>query len=259
MFAEDEKEKRLHFKPMQRLQRRFLHLLAEDYGFDSESMDPEPLRHVCIFKTHRFVSAPRKTLAEAAKIRATQAAQAARLAGSAPVQTLEPFNAMLLSSPRFGLTIDEVDSALAANFATASSLTFTTAFLPSDEILIRAAPKNFASAVTPAALEATLVSLKPAVAKTISQETLAGGVVLCHTDSSLRVDRRERGVGSAAAGGWSTVASRAAQRQDTRKGGPAQVAEPTVTRSFVGLKKKKPAEQETIVDDWQTAAEKLDD
>lgn len=38
VFAADESEKRLRFKPMPAHQRQFLHLLSEDFGFDSESM-----------------------------------------------------------------------------------------------------------------------------------------------------------------------------------------------------------------------------
>ena len=38
VFAADDSEKRLRFKPMPDHQRRFLHLLSEDFGFDSESM-----------------------------------------------------------------------------------------------------------------------------------------------------------------------------------------------------------------------------
>lgn len=46
VFASDDKEKRMRFKPMQATQRAFIHALAEDFGLDSESQDPEPHRHV---------------------------------------------------------------------------------------------------------------------------------------------------------------------------------------------------------------------
>ncbi|KAK4136739.1 hypothetical protein BT67DRAFT_448052 [Trichocladium antarcticum] len=68
VFAAAPDEKRLRFKPMQSSQRAFLHALAEDFGMDSESQDPEPHRHVCIFKTPRFVSAPPKTLAQCLRV-----------------------------------------------------------------------------------------------------------------------------------------------------------------------------------------------
>merc|ERR1711939_596869 len=76
VFAADDTEKRLRFKPMQPHQRAFIHALAEDFGLDSESQDPEPHRHVCIFKTPRFVSSPMKTLSQCVKIRAAPVAEA---------------------------------------------------------------------------------------------------------------------------------------------------------------------------------------
>ena len=69
VFADSLDEKRLRFKPMPATQRAFLHALAADFGFDSESMDPEPHRHIAIFKTPRFVSAPSKTLRDCIRIR----------------------------------------------------------------------------------------------------------------------------------------------------------------------------------------------
>lgn len=69
VFAGDSNEKRLRFKPMISVHRAFLHALAEDYGFDSESLDPDPHRHVVVFKTPRFVSAPTKPLRDAWRIR----------------------------------------------------------------------------------------------------------------------------------------------------------------------------------------------
>jgi transcriptional repressor NF-X1 len=93
VFAADEKEKRLRFKPMKANQREFIHSLAEDFGLDSESQDPEPHRHVCIFKTPRFVSAPMKTLAQCVKPKAV-VAEPAPSSSSGLMVTAEPFNAL---------------------------------------------------------------------------------------------------------------------------------------------------------------------
>lgn len=71
VFAGSPEEKRLRFKPMPATKRAFLHALAEDYGLDSQSSDPEPHRHICVFKTPRFVSAPNKTLAQCVQIVST--------------------------------------------------------------------------------------------------------------------------------------------------------------------------------------------
>ncbi|KAL8331647.1 hypothetical protein RB593_002184 [Gaeumannomyces tritici] len=279
VFAADPSEKRIRFKPMQPHQRAFLHSLAEDFGLDSESQDPEPHRHVVVFKTPRFVSAPRKTLAQCVNIIKT--AEAASAAAAAPQTTraasIEPFNAFVLSKPKFGLTIDEVDKGLAADLAStvSSSLTFTTTFLPaSDEVLVTAhrSPVTAASIAraggaisTPVALENALVALRPAIAKTVGRLGLAARVGLCHVDGSGVVGRREGGSSSSGpdADGWSAVVGRAAGRQPVR---PAPEPAKKPGGVFLALARRKPAEPpkpkpepEPLEDDWETAAEKLED
>lgn len=224
VFAESN-QRNMRFKPMKPHQRQFLHTLAEDFGLDSESQDPEPHRHVSIFKGPRFVSAPRKTLMQCVRI-AKAATPARAEASTAPKPAQQPYNALLISRPRFGLTIEELDSALAADLAAAvpaehkNNLAFTTSFLPTDEVLIKATTKTTAATIAsgtlaPAQVESLLAALKPKVAKAVAADGLAaGGVVLCTTDpTSLHVLRREGdGSGRSGGGGWSQVASRAAAR-----------------------------------------------
>jgi len=299
-------EKRLRFKPMASHQRAFLHALAEDYGLDSESQDPEPHRHVCVFKTPRFVSAPRKTLAQCVRIAKTAAAlgaSASSVTAAAPAAGIaennEAFNALLLQEPRFGLTVDELDEALSAELVAAggrpaAGLSFTTSFLPSDEIVIHAKSTAMTTAATvatsapqsntPKAIEAVLSSLKPVVAKTVTRLGLAKGpVLLCRVDTSLNVLRRETPAGSASSGGWNAVASRGSWRRGGAAGKAQQAAaeqqqqRPSGMRSFVALRRlkredgsdeeekkkvvatkvKKVAEEE-VEDDWLAAAEKLE-
>ena len=284
VFASDPDEKRLRFKPMPPSQRAFLHSLAEDFGLDSESQDPEPHRHVCVFKTPRFVAAPTKTLAQCARI--TKAAAAALKAAAAtpvvaPPKQQQPFNALLLKEPRFGLTIEEVEHALAVDLKSVAksgltAISFTTNFLPSEEILIKAVPASTAAAIanstiapTPHAVESALTTLKSAVSKTVTRLKLAtGGVVLCHADESLNVVRKEVESGAGGSGGWNAVASRGTWK---RLGGgsktptaEAERAAAPLTRSFVTLRKimeNKPAveakkEPEVVEEDWEVAAEK---
>ncbi|KAJ4390423.1 FKBP12-associated protein [Neurospora sp. IMI 360204] len=282
VFASSPDEKRLRFKPMPSSQRAFLHSLAEDFGLDSESQDPEPHRHVCIFKTPRFVAAPTKTLAQCARIAKTAASLKP---AAAPVVALpkqqQPYNALLLKEPRFGLTIEELDQALAADIKSVAksgltAVTFTTNFLPSEEILIRAVPASTAAAIanssiapTPQAIESALMTLKTAVSKTVVRLKLAtGGVVLCHADDSLNVVRREAESGAGGAGGWNAVAGRGSWKR--LGGGPktstaeAEKAAAPLTRSFVTLRKimeKKPVvevkkEAEPVEEDWLAAVEK---
>ncbi|ETS87639.1 hypothetical protein PFICI_01467 [Pestalotiopsis fici W106-1] len=251
VFASDPLEKRLRFKPMKTHLRAFLHSLAEDFGLDSESQDPEPHRHVAIFKTPRFVSAPTKTLGQCVKIRAAES-QAQQAAGPNIIVPTEPFNALILSSPQFGLTIEELESSLKADLATQPSISFTTSFLPSDEIVLRGT-----GAWTPQALEASVTALKPLVAQTVSRLGFAKVVALCHVDTSLNVLRREADHATKNAGGWNTVAGRSAAR-------PATVAPPAPAPArgkFVALlkpKKKKQAEEDPVEDDWEAAAERLE-
>ncbi|KAF2099141.1 hypothetical protein NA57DRAFT_17422, partial [Rhizodiscina lignyota] len=143
LLAADPGTKRLRFKPMASHQRAFIHSLAEDFGFDSESMDPEPHRHVAIFKTPRFVMAPMKTLAECARIRHSQRlASAAAAAENAAVKVkksnveAEPYNAFLLTGVRFGLTVEELRSAIQP-VLTGTPVQLDISFLPSEDVVLK--------------------------------------------------------------------------------------------------------------------------
>ncbi|KAH6853425.1 hypothetical protein B0I37DRAFT_420271 [Chaetomium sp. MPI-CAGE-AT-0009] len=279
VFAAAPEEKRIRFKPMPAHQRAFLHTLAEDFGLDSESQDPEPHRHVCIFKTPRFVSAPQKTLAQCLQIANTAArlgtGASAITQPTAPTraQKQQPFNALLLRDLRFGLTIVDLDAALATELATASrsgpALNFTTSFLPSEEILIKATPNLTATAAaiatslapTPQALETALANLKVGVARIVSRQGLAGAVALCHVDpSSGDITRREGGGVAADSGGWSAVASRGSWRRTVAA--PAAKSEQRPRSVFMALRKleaKKKAvekEEEGVEEDWAAAVER---
>ncbi|KAH7328838.1 putative NF-X1 finger transcription factor [Stachybotrys elegans] len=244
VFAGSPSEVRMRYKPMPNAQRQFLHVLAEDYGLESRSEDPEPQRYVVVFKGPRFVSAPTKTLSQCVSIRARQAAEAAAAAAasrppSPPLVPLEPFNSYLLTNPRFGLTIDEIKSLVAADMATQPALHLAIEFLPSDEILMRASAGYSAFMSSPTALEQALSNLKPRLAATVQQHKLAANILLCHVDEAGHVSRRENLARPQDGSGWSAVAGRAAARAAT-----PQAEEPAGARSsgkkLLGLKKKKP-------------------
>ncbi|KAI1425447.1 hypothetical protein F5Y12DRAFT_747538 [Xylaria sp. FL1777] len=252
VFAGDKAEKRLRFKPMKAHQRAFIHSLAEDFGFDSESSDPEPHRHVCLFKTPRFVSAPMKTLAQCAKIRASQdpLIQQSTLANDA---TTVPYNALLLTNPRFGLTIEELDVALGKEYAAYPTVKFHTSFLPSEEIVIKGS-----GSWTSQTLEASLTALKPTLQQTVRRLKLAESVFLCSVDESLNVLRREESHAQGG-GGWSAVVGRSTARPKPA----SSVVNPTLLplrSKFVALKKepKKKIEEEPVEEDWEAAAERSD-
>ena len=259
VFAADETEKRLRFKPMPPHQRSFVHSLSEDFGFDSESMDPEPYRHVAIFKTPRFVMAPMKTLAECVRIRVSAEASSVPLAETAKkVQfTNELYNGFLLSNPRFGLTIEELRADCAANLDSSPGLTYDISFLPSEEIVIKARPASSSTVITSSAIEATIKALKASLLTSISSKHLATSIQLCALDNSLNITRREMD-DPANNGGWSQVAAKAAApRWAPRQTAVGEKSVYTVLGSKLRDAKKKKEEMkkakesEVVVDDWE--------
>lgn len=247
VFAADPTEKRLRFKPMPSHQRAFLHSLAEDYGLDSESQDPEPHRHVSIFKTPRFVSAPLKTLAQCVKVKPVAAVEAASSKRS--VATAEPFNAFLLSNPRFGLTIDEIHTDLSSEFANAG-LDFDVSFLPSGEVVLRGkAPETWYTKV-----DSALTAMQHSLVQKVKALQLASTVVLCSVDSSLNVVRRED---DHLGGGWSQVAKGASGSKAPVRPEIGVKSSFTVLGTRMAAKKKK-EEQDSAVDDWEKEVEAWD-
>ncbi|KAI6709184.1 hypothetical protein JHW43_008289 [Diplocarpon mali] len=245
VFAADDREKRLRLKPMQANQRAFIHALAEDFGLDSESQDPEPHRHVCIFKTPKFISAPAKTLGQCAKLRAAPVSERSK---SKPlVSNAEPWNAFLLGNPKFGITIDELYADLKPEFAKAG-IDFEISFLPSGDIVL----KSLSTGSWLLKMDRGLAALKTPISKKISSLGLASSTSLCAVDPSLNVLRLDDQ--NAASGGWSQVA----------KGGPAamSMAAPGIgaKSSFTVLgrrmkeNEKKKAFKEPV-DDWELEAD----
>ncbi|XWW97269.1 hypothetical protein V2A60_005251 [Cordyceps javanica] len=247
VFSQSPTEIRIRYKPMPNNQRRFLHVLAEDYGLESRSEDNEPFRYVLVYKGPRFVSAPSKTIAQCVKIRKTQeaaaAAAAAALASTAvkppPLNETEPLNAFLLTSPRFGLTTDEVGVALAADLAEQPALQFRVEYLPSDEVLMRATVQ-YSSFLSAAGIETALRTLKKSVTERVRNQEIAGNVFLCHVDASDAITRREDSGRADGVGGWSAVASRAAAKKESAAASAADTSPAKGTgRRLLGLRKKR--------------------
>lgn len=261
VFAADEDEKRLRFKPMPPHQRAFLHSLSEDFGFDSESMDPEPHRHVAIFKTPRFVMAPMKTLAECVRIRQAEAALVATVEPPKKLQSNnEPFNGFLLIQPRFALTIEELRMDLSSVFDFVVALAFDISFLPSEEIVIKCRPSSSSITISSDSIVAILRSIRPSILAQVASKNLAHSVQLCALDPSLNVLRREAD-DAASNGGWSQVAAKAAApRMAPRQMAVGEKSVYTVLGSRLReAKKKKEEEQkakEVIVEDWEEEVKK---
>jgi len=257
VFAAAEDEKRLRFKPMPSAQRSFLHHLAEDFGLDSESMDPEPHRHVAIFKTPRFVSAPNKTVGDCVRIRMSQRSLKA-VASEAEKKTRanevgEPFNAFVITAPRFGLTIDEVKTEVTATMPSSSPFRFDVEFLPSEEVILKANSHTLSDLE----LEQTLKNIKPTLATAFAGKTF-GKLQLCRTDASLNISRRELDV--ATYDGWSCVASKGAAprrvNQQAAVGGSNAFAALSGNKVTFAKRKETPKPKPVkvnVVDDWEAA------
>lgn len=279
VFAADEEERRLRFKPMPSTRRAFLHHLAEDFGMDSESMDPDPHRHVAVFKTPKFVSAPNKTLRDCIRIRKREGAYAAQQqleAAQAKAQRsdqAQSWNGFLITNPRFALTVDEVENETRAVAGPGSStkIDFNIQFLPDGNVALKARqPSQKPSPVvsdneddmTPASkvLHNMLLSLKAPLFRAFSTYKF-GTLQLARFDASLNVLRRESDTISG--GGWSQVAAKAAAPRR-----PIQQQERVSTNTFTVLgggakkkaesDKKKKVQKEEVVDDWADAVESME-
>lgn len=275
VFADAPDEKRLRFKPMQASQRAFIHLLAADFGLDTESTDPEPHRHVLVWKTPRFVSAPTKTLEQAHRIRQQAlrsvggSTNASDNEGPAPaakakiVNPIQPFNGFVISKPRFGLTIDEVRNEVNAVLDPASSFTFDIEFLPSEEVVLKAISRT----LPPQDLERALQQLRNPLATAIAGKSL-GSVQMCNTDSSLNIVRLESD--NNGGDGWSRVAAKKAAPRTAMSsggfglarnafamldgsGGGGGGAGGKVTFAKKTPIKKKEEKVVPVVDDWEAA------
>lgn len=262
VFANSDEERRLRFKPMRAQQRAFIHALAEDFGLDSESMDPEPHRHVSLWKTPRFVSAPHKTLADSLRIKQAQRAiiasanvsdaedQSQKQASAAAAR--EPFNGFLITKPRFGLTIDELRAEISKSTDTETPLTIDIEFLPSDEIVLRAISRTLDSAD----LQKALLGMRERVVTAINGKGY-GICELCTIDSSLHVLRRESDAEKSQ--GWSKVAGK---KTAPKFAVPASGFAGTNAFSVLGSNKvtfvkkkteKVKATKPVVVEDWEAA------
>lgn len=261
VFAEADDEKRLRFKPMKPTERAFIHHLADDFGFDSESMDPEPHRHVLIFKSPRFVSAPTKIISECVRLRAAQNAAAGKAAitdsdaanKSRANEVGDPFNSYIINRPRFGLVVEEIRAEMMKVIPHTSPVQFDIEFIPSEEVILKAMSRTLDSE----ALEQVLREYKGALANAIAGKAL-GTLQLCHTDTSLNVIRRESDSGPGE--GWSRVAAKGAA---PKRIGPQSTFAGRNAFSALGgdtgkvtfsAKKKAPVKiVEPVVDDWEAA------
>ncbi|KAL6243849.1 FKBP12-associated protein [Rhinocladiella similis] len=262
LFAADETQKRYRCQPMRSRQRSFIHSLAEDFGFDGESLDPEPHRHVVLFKTPKFVAAPMKTLAQAARIKRAQLNVAAPV-HSVPERKADEvkheYNGLMLTKPKFALTEDELRPVVKK---AAPTIDLDIVFLPNDQGVALLPSMSWETAEQ---LTTLLTSLQPTIAAEVSKHSLAGSVVLCQFDTTgveVKVVQQQGKPSDTFTNGWSKVAARRAAPAPAPQVRPVgQRPVFTVLGSRLAEAKKKKEENEAaklrkkveaqVVDDWE--------
>jgi transcriptional repressor NF-X1 len=238
-------------------QRKFIHSLAEDFGLDSESMDPEPHRHVAIFKTPRFVMGPIKTLAECARARQLQRViPVAPTPAAAPLRpkpsntTGDPYNSFLIMNPRFALTIEEVSMVIKNVLPkTSFPLEFEISFLPSEAVALKP-PLAARLNIQEREIQTMLESVKTPLSQALTAQKI-GSLQLARLDASLNILRKESDIGPGS--GWSQVAaSRGVPVRRVERGTLFGNKGGFAVLSLSSKKKKEPV---PVADDWEAAEE----
>ncbi len=280
-FAADPEERRLRFKPMKSHQRAFVHSLADDFGFDSESMDPEPHRHVMLFKTPKFVAAPMKTLQQAARTKRAALNLGAPIHGvqgaavpsnveqaSTPDKLGYLWNGVLLTEPRFALTESELQPHIVK---VAPTTLFDIHFVAGGDHIVLTLSSSSTSDDSQQ-VAGLLEALEPKLATAIKKYGLAKEVSLGVFETSAvaeprltyRKDGKESASGKAVGGGWSQVAAKGsapARAPQVQPVGQRPVYTVLGSRLAEAKKKKMKNEerlrkQAEVVDDWEEEVEK---
>jgi transcriptional repressor NF-X1 len=209
-----------------------------------------------------------KTLAECARIRQIQRTQAvATTSATVSEQKTKasnavggPFNAFLITKPRFALTIEEVRAATSPLLLSASPpVQLDIAFLPSEEIVLHLPsvlrrPQQQTTSWRPVTpnLSERLTALKTELAKHISTTGL-GQLQLCHVDESLNILRRE----DENTVGWSQVAAKAASGPRKLEGTvPLKAQNGFAVLATTAAKQKQKKEKVIVEEDWEAAEER---
>lgn len=272
-FCEDSGKVRLAFKPMKTHFRGFIHGLAEDYGLDSESQDPEPYRSVVVMKNGSW-QMPIRGLADAVKVRRQEAALAASAssvnATASGIQQLRKatglpaVNAILLSGLRVGLLTNELEKEL-AGVLRQGTLRFGIRWYGDEEVLLEPLPSSFSTEE----VEVELGSVRGAVRRHCVVNRIASSADLCYVGRDGKVNGKEgqgwnvvsvgKGVRAAAAPPGPQTAGSYANLFGVLQGGGGAGSKGLSVKSDVGKGKDKIMSpvlpKEEPVDDWLEAVE----
>lgn len=262
IFADTPTSKRLAFQPMRSPQRAFLHILAADFGFESESQDPEPYRSVIIFKGSNFTAVPRKTIADflAAKPSAPPTAMPVSIQQLRKPRK-DAHNAIVLKRIRVGLLSIDLEKELEPVLKD-SQLRFNMQWTGDEEVVLEPKTSSFATEQ----IELELTELSPKLKRLVAQKGLAESVELCSVDRNGQILGRHGNQWSMVASSKAAQASKVVQTGFNTKNGFSIFggdggAGPSNQRSTESLKKKfalerkKEKEREEVVEDWEMAAD----
>ncbi|KAF3940159.1 hypothetical protein ABW19_dt0201968 [Dactylella cylindrospora] len=178
-FCGNKSKMRLAFNPMKSHLRQFIHWLAEDYGLDSESEDPEPYRSVVVTKNGRW-----------------SGIQQLRKAGAQAV------NAIMLSGLRLGLLTSELETELYPVLR-GSALKFAIRWYGDEEVLLE--PQGSYSSDD---MESELQNLRPVIKRHCASNRIATSAELCWVGRDGKVVSKESQA-------WSVVSGNKGARAQT--------------------------------------------
>lgn len=254
--------------------RAFVHALADDFQLDSESLDPEPHRHVEVFKprTWNLSGLQWKTCAEAIKIREQEKrdAETERVTRCREQEGDKSYNAILLREVKFAVVEEEVKAAVAPIVAKEASVgSWEVVFLLSGEVVV--AIRTLSSTRTAEdgekKIENVITGLREPLLRALREKGVAKDVELVRVNESQNIVRRER-QGESEEGGWSRVVSKGAapskmvESKGLGNGGGYVVLGRKKNGVLVGEEKGKkpvaPKKEEEVLEDWWDAVEELE-
>jgi transcriptional repressor NF-X1 len=268
-FAENSEQKRLQFTPMRAPLRELIHFLSADYGFDSESQDPEPYRSVVVRKPATVNPVPRKTLAEYVTSKGSTTTAAVAVQQLRKVPRGQAVNAFVLRAVRVGLLSSELEKELSPTLKE-SQLRFDITWYGDEDVLL----KPRASSLAIDQIEAELRNLSTKLKRVVAATGLASSTALSWVGQDGRIANSEGAAGL----GWSLAnpkkslpaVSRSTSAILTNKNGFEVFgsAGGSSAAAIVGMQtskkekerereKEKGAEKVEVVDDWEMEAEEV--